>query len=228
MRSFDDEERSGGSIKRSHSIQETEEFPEIRNDSAARRKKTRPPKVSLTRLAKLNKPEVPILVVGAVAAVIRGLSMPVFAFVLSSSISIYFEDPSKMRKHSRILAIVFLGIGLVNLVMVPTQSYSLGVVGGKLVQRIRGLTFSKVIHQQISWFDDPANSRYSKRNLERIVLLNTTQIPVPKFMFFGLDFIKTSGKTFSNKYFPLVYLCIFASTFLALIHKQLFSIHTFN
>ncbi|PQQ01602.1 hypothetical protein Pyn_33202 [Prunus yedoensis var. nudiflora] len=31
-------------------------------------------------------------------------------------------------------------------------------VGGKLVERIRSLTFEKVVYQQISWFDDPANS----------------------------------------------------------------------
>ncbi|XWS12436.1 hypothetical protein CRYUN_Cryun37aG0088600 [Craigia yunnanensis] len=64
--------------------------------------------VSIKRLASLNKPEVPVLLVGSIAAAIQGIIFPLF--------------------------------------------------GGKLIQRIRSLTFEKVVHQNISWFDDPTNS----------------------------------------------------------------------
>ncbi|KAI9196749.1 hypothetical protein LWI28_026691 [Acer negundo] len=68
--------------------------------------------VSMRRLAYLNKPELPILLIGSVAAMIHA---------------------------------------------VPCQNYFFGMAGGKLIQRIRSLTFDKVVHQQITWFDDPAN-----------------------------------------------------------------------
>ncbi|KAJ7968838.1 ABC transporter B family protein [Quillaja saponaria] len=77
--------------------------------------------VSIRRLAYLNQPEVPALLVGSIAAVVHGL-------------------------------------GCVTLVALPVQNYFFGVAGGKLIERIRILTFEKVVHQQISWFDDPANS----------------------------------------------------------------------
>ncbi|KAK4858209.1 hypothetical protein QYF36_012805 [Acer negundo] len=41
---------------------------------------------------------------------------------------------------------------------IGAMNYFFGVAGGKLIQRIRSLTFEKVVHQQISWFDDPENS----------------------------------------------------------------------
>ncbi|MCI16475.1 ABC transporter B family member 9-like, partial [Trifolium medium] len=37
-------------------------------------------------------------------------------------------------------------------------NYFFGIAGGKLIERIRSLTFEKIVHQEIRWFDDPANS----------------------------------------------------------------------
>ncbi|KAH7545097.1 hypothetical protein FEM48_Zijuj01G0057100 [Ziziphus jujuba var. spinosa] len=41
---------------------------------------------------------------------------------------------------------------------IQVQTYSFGVAGARLIQRIRSMTFQKVVHQEIGWFDDPANS----------------------------------------------------------------------
>ncbi|KAJ0081187.1 hypothetical protein Patl1_10099 [Pistacia atlantica] len=41
---------------------------------------------------------------------------------------------------------------------VVLPNYFFGIAGGRLIKRIRTLTFDKVVHQEISWFDDPANS----------------------------------------------------------------------
>lgn len=35
------------------------------------------------------------------------------------------------------------------------QNYFFGMAGSKLIRRMRSLTFQKVVHQEISWFDDP-------------------------------------------------------------------------
>lgn len=37
------------------------------------------------------------------------------------------------------------------------------IAGGKLVERIRSLTFAKVVHQEISWFDDPDSGAVGAR-----------------------------------------------------------------
>lgn len=119
-------------------------------------------KVSIKRLAYLNKPEVPALLVGSVGAAIHGLIFPIFGLLLSSAIKMFYEPPSQLRKDSQFWALVYLCLGCITLVAIPVQNYFFGIAGGKLIQRIRSLTFEKVVHQQISWFDDPGNSRYAK------------------------------------------------------------------
>lgn len=116
-------------------------------------------KLSMRRLAYLNKPEFPVLLIGSIAAGIHGVIFPIFGLLLSSSIRMFFEPEDKLRKDSRFWALIYLVLGIINLIAVPFQNYFFGVAGGKLIRRIRSLTFEKVVHQEISWFDDPANSR---------------------------------------------------------------------
>ena len=35
-----------------------------------------------------------------------------------------------------------------------------GMAGGKLVERVRALSFQSIMHQEVAWFDDPSNSRF--------------------------------------------------------------------
>ncbi|XP_052201325.1 ABC transporter B family member 9 [Diospyros lotus] len=115
-------------------------------------------RVSLKRLAYLNKPELPVLVLGSIAAGVHGVIFPVFGLLLSSAIKIFFEPPSELKKDSRFWGLMFVTLGCITLIAIPIQNYFFGVAGGKLIQRIRSLSFEKVVHQEVSWFDDPKNS----------------------------------------------------------------------
>ncbi|KAK3037392.1 hypothetical protein RJ639_030154 [Escallonia herrerae] len=115
-------------------------------------------KVSIGRLAYLNKPELPVLLLGSVAAGIHGVIFPIFGLLLSKAIKTFYEPPKELRDDSRFWAIMYVVLGVVTLLAVPFQNYFFGIAGGKLIQRIRSLSFQKVVHQEISWFDDPANS----------------------------------------------------------------------
>lgn len=117
-------------------------------------------KVSIKRLAAMNKPEVPYLFLGCLGAGVQGLVFPMFGLLLSTAIRIFFEPPDQLRKDSRFWALMMLVLGVSTLVALPVQNYFFGIAGGKLIQRIRYMSFKKVAHQEISWFDDPANSRY--------------------------------------------------------------------
>lgn len=119
-------------------------------------------KASTKRLAYLNKPEIPVLLLGSVGAAVQGVIFPIFGLLLSSAIGMFFEPPSQLRKDSRYWASVYASMGCIALVAIPVQNYFFGVAGGKLILRIRSMTFEKIVHQQISWFDDPANSRCVK------------------------------------------------------------------
>ncbi|CAN6689574.1 unnamed protein product [Malus baccata var. baccata] len=114
--------------------------------------------VSIRRLAALNKPEAPVLLLGAIAAAGHGVIFPIFALLLSKAIRMFYEPPNELRHDSRKWALVYVGLGCAALLVIPVQNFFFGVAGGKLVERIRALSFQKVVHQQVSWFDDPANS----------------------------------------------------------------------
>ncbi|KAH0763482.1 hypothetical protein KY290_019555 [Solanum tuberosum] len=112
----------------------------------------------LMSLAYLNKPEVPIMLVGTVAASINGAVYPVFGLLISTAIKIFYESHHELRKDSRFWALMFVVIGVVIMIVAPLQNYAFGIAGAKLIQRIRSMTFAKLVYQEISWFDDPANS----------------------------------------------------------------------
>ncbi|KAI9120891.1 hypothetical protein K1719_007924 [Acacia pycnantha] len=114
--------------------------------------------VSIMRLAYLNKPEIPVLLLGTIAAVVHGLIFPIFGLLLSSAMKMFYKPPEQMKKESKFWAVLFVILGLASFVSLPLQNYFFGVAGGKLIERIRSLTFEKIVHQEISWFDDPANS----------------------------------------------------------------------
>ncbi|KAL6133606.1 hypothetical protein ACLB2K_065840 [Fragaria x ananassa] len=114
--------------------------------------------VSIKRLAMMNKNELPVLLLGAIAAAGHGVIFPVFGVLLSKAIKMFYEPHSVLREDSKTWAGVYVGIGCFGMVVVPVQNFLFGVAGGKLIEKIRSLTFQKVVHQQISWFDDPANS----------------------------------------------------------------------
>ncbi|KAI4295364.1 hypothetical protein L6164_035417 [Bauhinia variegata] len=114
--------------------------------------------VSIKRLAYLNKPEVPFLLLGSIAAGIYGVILPIFGLLLSTAIKVFYEPPAQLKKDSKTWALRFVGLGVITLVALPIQNYLFGIAGGKLIERIRSLTFEKIVHQEISWFDDTANS----------------------------------------------------------------------
>ncbi|XP_050210134.1 ABC transporter B family member 9-like isoform X2 [Mercurialis annua] len=118
----------------------------------------KPTKVSLKRLAYLSKPELPALLLGSIGAIIYGIAFPVFGFLNAKSIVMFYEPPKMMQKDSIVWAVLFMILGVITLVGSLLQNYFLGIAGGKLIERISSMSFGKVVNQEISWFDDPANS----------------------------------------------------------------------
>ncbi|XXG67844.1 hypothetical protein AAC387_Pa06g1095 [Persea americana] len=114
--------------------------------------------VPIRRLAYLNRPELPVLLLGIIAAIVHGVIFPVFGLLMSSAIKIFFKPAHELRKDSRFWALMFVTLGVICQITLPLQEYLFGVAGGKLIQRIRSLSFERVVHQEIGWFDEPINS----------------------------------------------------------------------
>ncbi|GJS38632.1 ABC transporter B family member 21-like protein [Tanacetum coccineum] len=118
----------------------------------------KPPKVPLKRLFYLNKPEIPILVIGSIAAIANGIVLPVFGILISSMIKIFFEPHHKMKRDSIFWALMFTLVGVVSLFSFTGRSYFFSVAGAKLIRRTRLLCFEKVINMEVGWFDKSENT----------------------------------------------------------------------
>ncbi|KAJ0743385.1 putative ABC-type xenobiotic transporter [Helianthus annuus] len=116
------------------------------------------PTVPLCRLAYLNKPEIPVLVIGSISAIINGTIFPLFSILLSSMIKTFYEPPQKMKSDSKFWALMFVILGVVSFLAYPGRSYLFSVAGSKLIKRIRSLCFEKVVNMEVGWFDKPENS----------------------------------------------------------------------
>lgn len=117
-----------------------------------------PPEVPLRRLAYLNKPEIPVLLLGTIAATISGLVFPIFGLLVSSIIKMFYEPPHKQKKDSEFWALMFVTLGVASLLAIPAQGYLFSIAGCKLIQRIRLMCFEKVVYMEVEWFDEPENS----------------------------------------------------------------------
>ncbi|KAL1816476.1 hypothetical protein ACET3Z_019050 [Daucus carota] len=115
-------------------------------------------KVPLRRLAHLNKPEVPVLMLGSVFAIIGGTILPIFGILISGMIKTFYEPPHELRKDSKFWSLVFVGLGVATVLVFPARSYFFAVAGSKLVRRIRSMCFDKVVRMEVGWFDEHENS----------------------------------------------------------------------
>ncbi|XP_043814997.1 ABC transporter B family member 4 isoform X2 [Manihot esculenta] len=116
------------------------------------------PEVPILRLAYLNKPELPVLIVGTIAASINGTILPIFGVLISKAIKTFFEPPHELRKDSKFWALMFMTLGLASFLVHPFRTYFFSVAGSKLIQRIRSMCYEKVVHMEIGWFDEPEHS----------------------------------------------------------------------
>lgn len=128
-------------------------------DQESVEKETKPQgkKVPLFRLAALNKPEIPVLILGTIAAVINGMIIPTFGILFSGLVKTFYEPPSELRRGARFWSLMFVLAGVVSLLVSPAKTYFFGVAGCKLIKRVRSMCFEKIVHMEVAWFDKPEN-----------------------------------------------------------------------
>ncbi|KAG7570773.1 ABC transporter-like [Arabidopsis thaliana x Arabidopsis arenosa] len=120
--------------------------------------KTKPKKVSIFRIAALNKPEIPVLILGSISAAANGVILPIFGILIASVIKAFFQPPKKLKEDTSFWAIIFMVLGFASIIAYPAQTFFFAIAGCKLVQRIRSMCFEKVVHMEVGWFDEPENS----------------------------------------------------------------------
>ncbi|KAL6884597.1 hypothetical protein ACP4OV_010533 [Aristida adscensionis] len=112
----------------------------------------------ISRLFYLNKPEAFILALGSFTAAMHGVIFPIYGTLISTAIKVFYEPPEELRKDSRFWAGMFVVLAACAFVLIPIEYFLFGLAGGKLVERVRSMTFQSVMRQEINWFDKPEHS----------------------------------------------------------------------
>ncbi|KAJ8747508.1 hypothetical protein K2173_009245 [Erythroxylum novogranatense] len=113
-------------------------------------------------LLKMNAPEWVTALIGSLAAIGSGAVQPINAYCVGLLIWNYFGTNDSAIKHkSRILSLVFLGIGALNFTTGLLQHYNFAIMGEKLTKRVREKLLAKLMTFEIGWFDDEENTSAS-------------------------------------------------------------------
>lgn len=131
---------------------------ETESDFPASEKAKMPPDVSLSRLAYLNSPEVPSLLLGAIASMTNGIIIPIFGVMLAAMVNTLNEPKEELMRHSKHWALMFVALGAASLLTSPLSMYCFAVAGCKLIKRIRSMCFEKVVYMEVGWFDEADHS----------------------------------------------------------------------
>ncbi|KAI5072374.1 hypothetical protein GOP47_0012480 [Adiantum capillus-veneris] len=110
------------------------------------------------RLAAFNRPEIPVILLGSLAAGLNGAVMPVVGLLFAKIIHTFYQPLDEIHDGSLVWIHLFVVVAFVSLPLVPLQNACFCVAGEKLVRRIRLLTFHKVLHQKMAWFDNGENN----------------------------------------------------------------------
>ncbi|XP_017412102.1 ABC transporter B family member 21 isoform X2 [Vigna angularis] len=135
-------------------FQTPKEWPEILPSATLHT----PREVSFFRIAYLNKPEIPVLLMGTLAAAATGAVQPTMGLLLSNMINTFLEPADELRKDSKFWSLIFVALGIAAFILISLRSYFFGVAGSKLIKRIRLMCFEKITHMEMGWFDKAENS----------------------------------------------------------------------
>ena len=143
-------------------------------------------KASIGRLFKLNIPEVPVLLLGSIAAAVHGVIFPLFGIIISGAIKSFYEPPDKLKKDTSFWALICVVMGVACLISIPAEYSLFAFAGGKLIERIRTLSFQSIVHQEVGWFDNALNSRYDFQLTFYLFYLFQTYLDLYQYYEFSL------------------------------------------
>ncbi|GAB2216531.1 hypothetical protein Drorol1_Dr00024306 [Drosera rotundifolia] len=118
-------------------------------------KKNRAPEGYFFQLLKLNAPEWPYSVMGAVGSVLSGFIGPTFAIVMSNMIEVfYYKNYAAMERKTKEYVFVYIGAGLYAVVAYLIQHYFFGIMGENLTTRVRRMMLAAILRNEVGWFDE--------------------------------------------------------------------------
>ncbi|KAM7508036.1 hypothetical protein LguiA_018489 [Lonicera macranthoides] len=113
------------------------------------------PRGYFCRLLKLNAPEWPYSIMGAVGSVLSGFIGPTFAIVMSNMIEVfYYQNPASMERKTKEYVFIYIGAGLYAVVAYLIQHYFFSIMGENLTTRVRRMMLAAILRNEVGWFDE--------------------------------------------------------------------------
>ncbi|PIA27896.1 hypothetical protein AQUCO_07400020v1 [Aquilegia coerulea] len=117
------------------------------------------PKGYFIRLLRMNSPEWPYSLMGAVGSILSGFIGPTFAIVMSNMIEVfYYKDPSAMERKTKQFVFIYIGAGLYAVGAYLTQHYFFSIMGENLTTRVRRMMLAAILRNEVGWFDEEENN----------------------------------------------------------------------
>ncbi|KAK9694746.1 hypothetical protein K7432_013303 [Basidiobolus ranarum] len=112
------------------------------------------------RIFLLNKPELKFMICGLCGSIVSGAVYPAFAIIfaeVTNSLSIVGDDARRTHEIN-LWSLMFLIIAIVMCLAQMIQGTMFGISGERLTERIRAMSFSSILNQEIGWFDRDQNN----------------------------------------------------------------------
>ncbi|XP_049518639.1 phosphatidylcholine translocator ABCB4 [Dermacentor silvarum] len=115
---------------------------------------------SLTaKLSELTRPERKYMAAGCVCSFFMGLCIPAYAIFLGDMFQgLSTGSPESIKSIALFYCFLFLLVGVVTGILAFVQTFTFSVVGENLTRRLRILTFSAIIKQDLAWYEELENT----------------------------------------------------------------------
>ncbi|XP_057768684.1 ABC transporter B family member 19-like [Salvia miltiorrhiza] len=122
-------------------------------------RKNRAPRGYFWRLLKLNAPEWPYSIMGAIGSVLSGFIGPTFALVMSNMIEVfYYTDSGAMERKTKEYVFIYIGAGVYAVIAYLIQHYFFSIMGENLTTRVRRMMLAAILRNEVGWFDEEENN----------------------------------------------------------------------
>ncbi|KAH6827899.1 ATP binding cassette subfamily B19 [Perilla frutescens var. hirtella] len=122
-------------------------------------RKNRAPSGYFCRLLKLNAPEWPYSIMGAIGSVLTGFIGPTFALAMSNMIEVfYYPNPAAMERKTKEYVFVYIGAGVYAVIAYLLQHYFFSIMGENLTTRVRRMMLAAILRNEVGWFDEEENN----------------------------------------------------------------------
>ena len=113
----------------------------------------------ILRLMAYSKHDVPIIVVGALGALVHGMVQPMVSPILANVVFV-LADPTRsdFSSKSGLYSGLFLVLAAVAFISFAVQQALFSIAAERLSRKVRAEVFRKYVRMPIGWFDDPLHA----------------------------------------------------------------------